>query len=299
MSVFLRGLETFDEYTFGISTAVKAARISKQANDSFGLVHFFVETTKRSIDGTGRVASLIKKADLCASVFSFQVDASITHFLQGASMAQMIAGIGLVASTLGLISETMAIYEQEKTIVCISELPASHVEEKDKKLLITAINNLKGLNYALFLRSLPDYLKAKIQKQDRENIFDQMINEVENDEPVHAHRLVKEIQTGALKKEFVHLLGIVGCVLGITASIALLIGCPMVGLIILITLGLVITVTSILLKKGWVENPQEGFNWKLCLPEFLQKKIQMDKEIEREMLNANTFMSQLHRNALQ
>ncbi|MGH2613508.1 MAG: hypothetical protein ACRDFB_10740, partial [Rhabdochlamydiaceae bacterium] len=60
--------------------------------------------------------------------------------------------------------------------------------------------------------------------------------------------------------------------------IGLLMGFPPLALTILAIVGLALTITYILVSNGWVENTKNGFNWKLCLPEFMQKKLRVDEK---------------------
>ncbi|MFN7095652.1 MAG: hypothetical protein ACK4M7_09845, partial [Burkholderiales bacterium] len=97
------GIKTIDRCTLGIGEATKDVLESKVANNNIGCVHYSVETLKKSTDGTKYVATSVQKTGVYSEALFGKIDPDVIRFLQGASMAQIMGGIGLVSSTLGLI----------------------------------------------------------------------------------------------------------------------------------------------------------------------------------------------------
>jgi hypothetical protein len=287
-------LSTLDSYCLNFRNSVKNTQVASEAGDTSGIVKSSLEFTKGSIDGTSSALSYLKKG---VAFVPFSVDPRLLQFTNGAALSTVLSGLGLVSGSIGLIVEVLAVVRQEETIDSLSDLPTPPViggltkeltsSEIDK--LEKAVHQLEKLNFNKFLKSLPEYLKAKIEKEHGKDIFNSMREQINRGkdyydsaeaeqitDPVKtldALRLAEEIQRGALKKQCFHLLNVAACVFGIAASIALIVGCPFAGLIIFTVVGLALAATAYMLKSGWVENPDEGFNWKLCIPGFLRYKI--------------------------
>ncbi len=279
----LRGIETVDSVTLNLISTGKELREAVKYGDMMGAAHAGLEHTSGYTTAANYVATVANKGAFYASEFAkqlpFHVDTRIIHLLDGLTIVQAIGGLGIAISAIGIAANSILIYRDDKLT---AEIPSS-VELKDNEVLKGALERLEKVNYNHFKKTLPEYLRLKIEKYGEENIFTYLKDEIADGRDVTARNLLSEIKDHVNRSRVVHILALIGSLVALAAAIGLLVGFPPLLLTALTVIGVIITITCVVMKKGWVDNPRDGFNWKLILPEFLQKKLKVDHTIELEM----------------
>lgn len=283
MSIILRGIEAVDSVSLNLISSAKELKTAVQYGDVMGATHAALEHTTGYTNAANYTATAINKGAAFASEFAqqlpFTVDPRIIHLLDGISITQAIGGLGIAISALTITANSILIYRDNQLL---EEIPATS-ELKDIGVLKETVEKLETINYNQFKKTLPEYLRKKVESYGDENIFGHMRRNIEEGYDVSARDLLTEIQDHVTRSRVVHILALIGGLVALTAAIGLLVGFPPLLLTTLTVVGIMITITCVAMKKGWVENPKEGFNWKLLLPEFLQKKLEVDLSIEPEM----------------
>ncbi len=242
-----------------------------------GLDHMKGWATGANYTATGINAGTTGVVEL-AKYLHFIIDTKIVDLLSGLTITQAIAGLGSVIGAITIATSSILIHRDTKLLI---EIPPERDLKENAKLLET-IDKLAGLNYNHFYKTLPDYLRAKVDSFGGEKVFENLKYEIEVGNDYVAKELITEIKDHVNRSRVVHILTLIGGAIALIGSIGVFLAFPPSILLALTIMGVIVTVTCVAMKKGWVENPKEGFNWKLLLPEFLQKKLNSVEETETE-----------------
>ena len=216
------------------------------------------------------------KATMAAAVISqyipFSVD-GVVQFFKTAPVIHALASLGIVVGSLEVMVNGIDLYKQTVVLGAIASNDSTFA-----KLL-----ELEKLNFNTFKTSLPLHLKERLEKFGNEEAFTYFKEEVLAGRPGVAKHFVDDVENYLLKKRIVHSLAILAAICALAASIGMLIAFPPLVIILLSGLGIALTTVRFALNSGWVENPRDGFNWKLVFPEFLRKgRLATETSIEPE-----------------
>lgn len=279
----IRGIETVDSVTLNLISTAKELKEAVKYGDALGAAHAGLEHTAGYTTGANYLATAVNKGAVYASEFAkqlpFHVDPRILHLLDGITIVQAIGGLSIAISGLTITANSILIYRDSKLL---AEIPAT-AQLEDVQMLKETVEKLETVNYNQFKKTLPLYLRTKIENYGEENIFSYMRDAIGDGHDVTARNLLSEIKDHVNRSRVVHILASVGGLVALIATIGLLVGFPPLLLTALTVISVIITITCVAMKKGWVENPKDGFDWKLVLPEFLQKKLKVDLTFETEM----------------
>jgi hypothetical protein len=257
----------------GLTTAVNYGDTLGAAQA--GLDHLKGWATGANYAATGINGGTTGAVEL-AKYLHFAIDTKIVDLLSGLTITQAIAGLGTVISGLAIAASSILIHRDTKLLV---EIPPEK-ELKDNAKLSKTVDDLSKLNYNHFYKTLPDYLKAKVDSYGGEKVFENLKYEIEVGNDYVVKELITEIKDHVNRNRVLHILTLVGAVITLIGSIGVFLAFPPSILLAFTIMGIIVTVTCVAIKKGWVENPKEGFNWKLLLPEFIQKKLKGVEETE-------------------
>lgn len=283
----------------GMVNAAHAGAVAAQSGDVIGASQSFLEFSRGALSAPNYTFTGLQKAlqigqflpESLAKYLPTGLDPNFIHFIQGSTVTGLLVGFGAVISSFGIIIESLGLYRQEQVWDCIKDIP----KDMNDDALTDALTKLQELNFNNFFRSLPEYIKKEItdhakantafEKLEPEYILGYLQHEIKNGRNVFAKHLIGEIRTAAVRQQVAHLVGIAASAFGLAASMALCIGCPLVALTLLSLVATGLVVISIAMKKGWVENPKDGFSLRVCLPEFLRGE---KEEIEMELATFET-----------
>ncbi len=217
------------------------------------------------------------------------------------TVANLLAALGLIIAVFSLIDESLSYRRQQQLLTCLADLPDSHTSPDDKEKLKKALQSLSEVNPNHLLRSLPDHFKKQLQtleEKNRFNIFDEYLLQIDQDQPVNAFELLHAIRTGIQKKQKLYVIGIIAAICSIIGSIGVIVAFPPLLIIFFSLLGVGLLIARYIISSGWVENPKEGLNWGLCIPEALCKKlgIDVDTDLETESKTILSFEEFLRKN---
>ena len=210
------------------------------------------------------------KAAMAATFISFPID-GVTGFFKTAPFLHALAALGIVVGSLEIMVNGIDLYKQSVVLSAISE--------KDSTL--TKLSELEKLNFNTFKTSLPQHLKERVENLGNEEAIPHLKAEVIAGRPGIAKHFVNDVENYLLKKQIVHALAILAAVCALAASIGMLVAFPPLVIVLISGLGVAFTTMRFAMNAGWVENPREGFNWKLVFPEFLRRgKLATDTSLE-------------------
>ncbi len=276
-------LRTLDSLTFNFFPATSDMTKAVKYRDKLGGAMTAIDLSKNCVEQANTTVSLCKKVALFLSIVTGWASGSVSKaldVLHKFTALEVIAGLGIVISSLVVLFHSISIHIQNKVIECI---PDDLTEDN----IVQAIEALEEINYNQFIKALPTDLAQQIEKKGG-NFFKELkarAQEEQGDYFTEVKRKLEEIKDYAFRKKVLHILSIISGVVSLVGSIGLLVGFPPLALTFLAIAGIALTVTCIMVSKGWVNNNQKGFNYKLALPEFLQKKMGLNKEEGTELKN--------------
>ena len=166
-----------------------------------------------------------------------------SHLFQMAKVTQSIAGIGIAINILSFLRESVAVIRQQRF----------HSIFKEN---VTGLEEIAYYSQSSLKNVLPKWLYEE-WKTNR-------LLEIE---------LCAKIREYSFRKQVMHVIGWIGTTLTLLAFIGTFVAFPPTVIAILMAAGFAFMVTQYVIKKGWVDNPDEAFSWKLCLPEFIRKRL--------------------------
>jgi hypothetical protein len=296
MSTILTGignLLTFvDDNTFNFVKTAKETKEAIQHEDLTGVALGAIEHTNGYVEAAHYAATATNKggqlAGQIAAYTTLAVDQKVVNALDNPIMNQALAGIGVVLSAISIIVSSIGIYRQTDIL---SQIPSAE-ELQNKEQLKETLQNLSKLNYNQFIKSLPEHLKKTILEHPLHTeegtlaLFSKLAEDLDDDNKADATQLVTSIQTAVAKKRVVSVLNLIGGVISLIASIGVLVACPPMAIAVLGVIGLALAIACFMASKGWAENSAEGFDWKLCLPGFVQNLLKDPVEEHNEKIPA-------------
>ncbi len=122
-------------------------------------------------------------------------------------------------------------------------------------------------------RALPDWLRLDIVNQGGKIYLDNLLKRVDKgnlkaiDE---ATKLLDTMKSYATKKQIVHVLKIIGAVFSVISCIGFFIAFPWAVTLVFLIITVGLSAATYLYNSGYVENREDGFSLKLCIPEFIR-----------------------------
>lgn len=290
-------IKLLDESSVKIITSAEELMHAMHHGDTLGAVQSTVEGAKGVTEVPEYASLAIHNVStaiaIASSYIPISIDESFSHFLDETPVVHAVVAMGIVVSSLEIVANTIDLYKQSEVLSVI----------EDGQDLVTTLDDLEKMNFNFFKTSLPIHLKNKVEKYGDENVFSYLKDEVRDGRDSTAKKVVAEMHDYTLKKRIVHTIAIVAAICGLAASIGLLVAFPPAAIFVLTALGMAFTAARYVLNKGWVENPQDGFNWKLILPEFMRKgklatttdsePLEM-KQMGRYIDSKNLIQTQVH-----
>ncbi|HEX4840031.1 MAG TPA: hypothetical protein VFU89_06280 [Rhabdochlamydiaceae bacterium] len=123
-------------------------------------------------------------------------------------------------------------------------------------------------------RALPDWMNSDllIQGGAKAYLTDllQRVDKGEQKAGNEATKLIETVHSYAAKKRMVHIIKILGAVMGIIGCISFFVVCPLAFVITLTVISILIAVAAYMYNAGYVENREDRFSFKLCIPEAIR-----------------------------
>lgn len=275
MSFMINGVRFIDNALLNIGPSVKALDDATKKKDDLGAIQATVEFGKGTADTTNYAILGLTKAVAFASVFT---DASekVTNVVNNILAVDVLGGLGVVIGSLTVIIQSIAIHRQGQVLATIPEKARLSA---DPRLVHSTIDDLEKININHLKKSLPTLMREKIEKDndnDGATFFRDLKEKARTDDTQAAQQTLNEIRDYAFKKRVVHILTLIGGIITLAAGIGLLISFPPMILLVLSAASIALTITCVVLNKGWVENTKEGFDWKLLLPQSLRDKLKSE-----------------------
>ncbi|HEY5235986.1 MAG TPA: hypothetical protein VIJ14_07400 [Rhabdochlamydiaceae bacterium] len=138
---------------------------------------------------------------------------------------------------------------------------------RDKLVTIT---NLPGVELE---RALPEWLYRDIVNQGGKIYLSNLLRRVDKSDLkaiAEATKLLDTMQSYAAKKQIVHVLKIIGAVIGLISCIGFFVACPWAVTGMFLVLIGIFAGGAYLYNSGYVENREDRFSLKLCFPEFIR-----------------------------
>jgi len=135
-------------------------------------------------------------------------------------------------------------------------------------------------------RALPDWMNSDllIQGGAKAYLTDllQRVDKGEKKAGDEATKLIETMQSYAAKKRMVPVIKMLGAAIGIIACISFFIACPLAFIITLTVITTLIAVAAYMYNAGYVENREDRFSFKLCIPEaILNAPASLSKKISK------------------
>jgi hypothetical protein len=267
----------------GIITSAQEVAEALAHHDPVGALQSGFEFTKGVVELPHYVSIAVERgtviAALAAEYIPISVDESLIHFLETPGVKDTLAAVGIAVASMEIVVNAIQLHRQTTVLDAIPSISENGKDPLDSSLeLIKTLDRLEDLNFNTFKSTLPKHLQESIKNHGDENAFVNLKTDVATGKPTAAKNLVCKIREYALRKRIVHMIGILSALCVLVASVGVLIGFPPLAILIFSVVGIALTCTRYILHKGWVENSQAGFNWKLIFPEFMQiGKLATDK----------------------
>jgi hypothetical protein len=126
-------------------------------------------------------------------------------------------------------------------------------------------------------RALPDWMNEDLMIRGGKIYINNLLKRVEKGEQkaaAEATKLLDTMSSYADKKRIFHAIQVVGAVIGVISCLALFITFPWAVTLIFTALGIICAVAAYMHHSGYVENREDRFSLKLCVPEALRNAPQ-------------------------
>ena len=123
-------------------------------------------------------------------------------------------------------------------------------------------------------RALPDWVNEDLMIKGGKNYINNLLKRVKDGQQKaadEATKLLDTMRSYADKKRGFHAIQLVGAVIGVISCLALFVTFPWAVTLIFTALGIICTVAAYMYHQGYVENREDRFSLKLCVPEFLRE----------------------------
>lgn len=122
-------------------------------------------------------------------------------------------------------------------------------------------------------RSLPIWLYQDLLTMGGKVYLDALLKRVsagDKHATAEATKLLNQMSSYATKKQLVHILKIIGAIVGIISCIGFFVAFPFALTVAFMVVITIISTASYLVNAGYVENREDRFSLAICIPEFLR-----------------------------
>jgi hypothetical protein len=263
-SYFVSGIRALDEASVRVIAAAGEYYTAVQYSDRLGAAQSKIEIVKGLAQIPNYTSIAMDKATMALTLASRVIPISVTQtwsqFWQLTPVKNVLGTLGIICYSLEIIVNSIGLYRGNQVLSVLEE----------NKVLTTKIAKLEKLNFNVLKTSLPLHLKEKIEKYGNDDIWGYFKEEIKQGRTSTAQKVVDEIETYLRKKRVVQVIAILSAVFALAASVAIIVACPPLAILILSALSIALTTALYILNSGWVENPNEGFNWRLIFPKFMR-----------------------------
>lgn len=272
-------IRTVDNYLTNIGGAVGGYKEAYQRGSHFDMIESAFETHS-AVAGLfnymGMASKYLGYIGIQATAFISNLFKHISPILAGLSVTQVLGGLSIAGSSFSFVKESLSLSRQIWFLSVFNE----SAWKKNPRALMKV---LKECHPVLLKRSIPEWLADQIfpKPSEAEKTKQQMLSTMTilpehqhilnptPQEPEVTEELMGKIREYAIKKTVQHIIGVVGAALGVIGSIGVFVAFPPVLITVLLVASIAIAITAYIYKKGIVENPDEGFSLKRCVPEFI------------------------------
>ncbi len=145
------------------------------------------------------------------------------------------------------------------------------------------INNKKDVELK---RALPEWLYNDIVAKGGKIYLSNLFKQVYKGDPkatAEATELLDKMRSYATKKRIVHVLKIIGSVIGLISCIGFFVAFPPGVTLVLLALIMIMAATAYMVSSGYVENREDRFSLLLCVPEFIRDLPETIKDISQKI----------------
>jgi len=267
-------IKTVDDYTFAFRTTTKDMLHAGKQGDFASVVHSGLTNGESAVTLAYYGISALKYASNLGylveeSVASMPGPFSSLFKLHG--FIQAAGGIGLAANAFTFARESISLVRQQ----IFHSIFKNHAWKGNG--LAYGIKKVAEYKDSALKRVLPEWFYADLQSKGGKSYLTNLATKIESndrrafDEGIS---LYEKMRIYSKRKQIMNALGWISAVLGIIGCIGIFVACPPAAISALLVASMAFIIAQYIVKKGWVENPNEGFSWKLCLPEFIQKKLE-------------------------
>ena len=135
-------------------------------------------------------------------------------------------------------------------------------------------------------RSLPVWLFQDLEMKGGKEYLEVLLTKVRQGDLKATHeakQLLDQMESYASKKRIVHILKMAGAFIGALACIGCFVAFPFALTLFLMTVTTILATAAYLVNTGYVENRQDEFSLKICIPEFILNIPQMIQGIPRQI----------------
>ena len=273
-------LYNLEESTSTLAKAWKQEDYLTLAEASCIMTNGYCSLTQHTLDGA-------KYSFTVASYFSHPLNI-VFGFLSSAVFNpifnKVLPGVGLLSSAICTVQHSIGICRQNRLLSILQKNTtdaSSPSDIKDKLFL------LKSQKEMTLNKSLPQWIQENLNKKGGisnhlyeliESIGSPPDRETSSQAIQEANSLITLLQDYMFRKKVLHILALIGAILCGIGAIVALCGAPLPVILVLLVITLGLAVAKYGIEKGWVENPEKGFSFKLCLPPSLRELPSYIKE---------------------
>lgn len=192
----------------------------------------------------------------------------IFSLLQNESFILGTTICGFFTNAITAVQETIGIMRESRILSIFQQ--SSYQDNPDA--LAEDIEGLTG-RYTpaeLATRLRPWFVeKEELTTHDRLNALAVNVRAGDVDAIDEAKQLLGDMRVLVIKKLALHIIGALASILSIAGLICSLVTCPPLAVVLLLGLGMLVWNVRVVMSKGYVDNPDGGFSFLRCLPEFI------------------------------
>lgn len=266
------GMRALDASSVKIITSAEEFVTALHHEDILSAIQASLDHLKGLAEVPDYLAIGADKAAMAATFVAYPVD-RITRFFKTVPVVHALSALGIIVGSLEVVVNGIDLYKQTVVLDAVSE----------KNSTLEKLVALEKVNFNTFKTSLPQHLKTRLENLGDKETIPYLKDEVLAGRPGVAKHFINDVENYVYKKRIVHSLAMLAALCALAASIGMLLAFPPLVIILISVLGIALTTVRFALNSGWVENPHEGFNWKLVFPEFMRRgKLATDTSLEPE-----------------
>jgi hypothetical protein len=274
MGSALSAIKTLDDYTFAFRTTTKDIFHAGKHGDIPTVVHGGLTNVESTATLAYYGISVLKYASSAGYLIeesARSIPGPFSSLFKLHGFIQAVGGIGLVANTFTFARESISLARQQifHSIFKNNAWKGLGLAHGIKKVAEYKDPALKSV--------LPEWLYKDLQSKGGKTYLDNLATKIDANDRFAFEEgisMYEKMRVYSRRKQIMHILGWVSAILGIIGCIGVFVACPPAAISALLIASTVLMIAQYVIKKGWVENPNEGFSWKLCLPEFIQRKLE-------------------------